>query len=221
MGTIGAVSSTSAAPDLSVFIADDHKIIRDGLRVLLEREKGFTMVGEAADGRAVVDRVLPANPDVLIVDLAMPELNGIEAVRQLRLKGYTGIVVMLSMHDERRYIAQAIEAGINAYVHKDHAFQQVVTAITNAREGRAWLSPELTCVNEFGGVSTLHQLLTMREREVLQLFAEGQGTKEIAFNLKLSPKTVEAHRIKLYAKLKVQSVADLTRIAIREGLVQP
>ena len=212
-----------AAPvnPLSVFIADDHKIIRDGLRVLLEREKGFTVVGEASDGRAVVDRVLPLNPDILIVDLAMPELNGIEAVRQLRLKEYTGIVIMLSMHDERRYVAQAIEAGINAYVHKDHAFQQVVTAITNAREGRAWLSPELKCVNEFGGVSTLHQLLSMREREVLQLIAEGRGTKEIAFNLKLSPKTVEAHRIKLYTKLKVQSVADLTRIAIREGLVQP
>ena len=128
-----------AAPvnPLSVFIADDHKIIRDGLRVLLEREKGFTVVGEASDGRAVVDRVLPLNPDILIVDLAMPELNGIEAVRQLRLKEYTGIVIMLSMHDERRYVAQAIEAGINAYVHKDHAFQQVVTAITNAREGRA------------------------------------------------------------------------------------
>ena len=212
-----------AAPvnPLSVFIADDHKIIRDGLRVLLEREKGFTVVGEASDGRAVVDRVLPLNPDILIVDLAMPELNGIEAVRQLRLKEYTGIVIMLSMHDERRYVAQAIEAGINAYVHKDHAFQQVVTAITNAREGRAWLSPELKCVNEFGGVSTLHQLLSMREREVLQLIAEGRGTKEIAFNLKQSPKTVEAHRIKLYTKLKVQSVADLTRIAIREGLVQP
>ncbi len=205
---------------LSVFIADDHKIIRDGLRVLLEREGQFTVIGDAADGRTMVELVPGLRPDVLITDMAMPELNGVEAVRQLRLAGYGGLIVMLSMHRERRTVAQAIDAGVNAYVHKDHAFEQVVSAIRQAREGQTWLSPQLGDLNSQGSISTLGDLLTMREREVLQLIAEGNGTKEVAFKLNLSPKTVEVHRANLYAKLRVNNVIELTRIAIKEGLVQ-
>lgn len=205
---------------LSCFLADDHKIIRDGLRVLLERTGGFRVTGEAADGRRLVEGVLEGKPDVVITDLSMNELNGVDATRQLRAAGYRGAIVMLSMHDGRRYVSQALDAGVDAYVHKDHAFDEIVTAIGAARRGETWLSPHLAVLAEDGRVGTLADLLSMREREVLQLLAEGQGTKEVAAVLHVSPKTIEAHRLNLFAKLKVNNVIDLTRIAIKEGLVQ-
>jgi len=205
---------------LTLFLADDHKIIRDGLRVLVEREPGLRHVGEAADGRALVQRVLELRPDVVITDMAMPELNGIEAVRQLRAAGYAGIIVMLSMHAERRYVAEALAAGVNAYVHKDYAFEQVMAAIAAARRGEIWLSPQVEALTEDGRVPTLAELLTPREREVLQLLAEGHHTKMVADRLGISPKTVETHRLSLLAKLKANGVADLVRIAAREGLIQ-
>jgi DNA-binding NarL/FixJ family response regulator len=207
------------AKELTLFFADDHKIVRDGLRVLTERERGCRVIGEAADGRALVEGVLELRPDVVVTDMAMSELNGIEAVRQLRAGGYRGVIVMLSMHDERRLISQALEAGVNAYVHKDHAFEQILAAIAAARRGEVWLSPQLANMIEGGQLQTLSELLTMREREVLHLFAEGHGTKEIAFRLHLSPKTIEVHRLNLFAKLKVNNVIELMRIAIKEGLV--
>ena len=203
----------------SLFIADDHKIIRDGLRVLTERTAGFRVIGEAADGRALVEGVLATQPDVVLTDMAMGELNGVEATRQLRSGGYRGIIIMFSMHDERRIISQALSAGVNAYVHKDYAFDQILQAIEAARRGEIWLSPQLATLADGSEVRTLHELLTMREREVLQLFAEGRGTKELAARLHLSPKTVEIHRLNLFAKLKVNNVIELTRIAIKEGLV--
>jgi len=211
----------SAVPssELTLFFADDHKIVRDGLRVLIEREKGFRLIGEAADGRALVEGVLELRPDIVVTDVAMSELNGIEAVRQIRAAGYRGVIVMLSMHDERRMISQALEAGANAYVHKDLAFDQILAAIAAARSGEIWLSPQLAGLTDSGQMPTLAELLTMREREVLHLFAEGHGTKEIAFRLHLSPKTIEVHRLNLFAKLKVNNVIELTRIAIKEGLV--
>ena len=205
--------------DLTLFVADDHKIVRDGIKVMTDRHKGFRIVGEAADGRALVDGVLELKPDVVVTDLAMSELNGIEAVRQIRAAGYRGVIIMLSMHDERRWISQALEAGVNAYVHKEYAFEQIIAAINAARRGEVWLSPQLAGLNQSEEVKTLLELLTMREREVLQLFAEGNGTKEIAFRLHLSPKTIEVHRLNLFSKLKVNNVIELTRIAIKEGLV--
>ena len=207
-------------PEMTLFIADDHKIIRDGLRVLTEKAGGIRVVGEAADGRALLEQVLVLRPDVVVTDMSMGELNGIDATRQLRAGGYTGLIVMLSMHDERRTIAQALEAGVNAYVHKDYAFEQVLQAIEAARRGEVWLSPNLAALADGGQMPTLLDLLTMREREVLQLFAEGYGTKEVAAQLHLSPKTIEVHRLNLFAKLKVNNVIELTRIAIKEGLVQ-
>jgi DNA-binding NarL/FixJ family response regulator len=151
----------------------------------------------------------------------MPELNGLEAAAQLRAAGYTGIIVVLSMRSERRSVAQALEAGVNAYVLKDHAFEQVLTAINAARSGQTWLSPQLRGLMERGEVPLLAELLSPREREVLQLLAEGHGTKEVAFRLQLSPKTVETHRLSLFAKLKANSVVDLVHIAINEGLIDP
>jgi DNA-binding NarL/FixJ family response regulator len=203
----------------TLYLADDHKIIRDGLRVLLERTGEYKVVGDAADGRGLVEGVRKLHPDIVITDLAMGELNGIDATRQLRDGGFRGPIVMLSMHSDRRHISQALQAGVTAYVHKDHAFDQVLQAITAAEEGAIWLSPQLAEMMEDGKLSTLQELLSMREREVLQLFAEGKGTKEIAAQLDLSPKTVETHRLRLFAKLKVNNVIELTRIAIKEGLV--
>ena len=206
--------------EVSLFIADDHKLVRDGLRVLVERAGNFRLVGEAADGRALVEGVLALEPEVVLTDLAMCELNGIDATRQLRAAGYKGLILMLSMHDERRFISQAVEAGVNAYIHKDHAFDQVLVAIEAAKRGEIWLSPQLAMMADEGHVHTLLELLTLREREVLQLFAEGYGTKEVAGQLHLSPKTVEIHRLNLFSKLKVNNVIELTRIAIKEGLIQ-
>jgi DNA-binding NarL/FixJ family response regulator len=203
----------------TLFLADDHKIIRDGLRVLIERGGRYRVVGEAANGRELVAGALACQPTVIVTDLAMGELNGIDATRQLRAAGYRGVIVMLSMHDERRYISRALEAGVNAYVHKDHAFDQITDAIDAAMRGGTWLSPELPRPDDSRKVRTLLEMLSMREREVLQLLAEGHGTKEAAALLGISAKTVEVHRLSLFAKLKVNNVIELTRIALKEGLV--
>lgn len=213
-------SAPAKSPALTFFIADDHKIVRDGLRALLERSGPHRVIGEAADGRAMVEQVLALKPDILVTDMAMTGLNGIEATRQLRAAGYGGIIAMLSMHDARQVVAGAIAAGVNAYVHKDEAFSEIGTAIEAARHGRTWLSPRVAALLDGRKIPSLDDLLTPREREVLQLLAEGRGTKEVAGVLKLSPKTIEVHRLNLFAKLKVNNVIDLTRIAIKEGLVQ-
>jgi DNA-binding NarL/FixJ family response regulator len=205
---------------VTLFIADDHRIVRDGMKALAERHGGFQVVGEAGDGRQLVDGVRALNPDVVVTDMSMEQLNGIEATRQLRDHGFTGIIVMFSMHDERRIITQALQAGVSAYVHKDHAFDQIMTAIEAARSGKLWLSPQLAGLADGGRVPTLLEILTPREREVLQLLAEGLGTKEVAAKLDLSPKTIEVFRLKLFSKLKCNNVIELTRIAIKEDLVQ-
>ena len=211
----------SAKPErLTLFFADDHKIVRDGMRVLAEREPGFQVIGEAADGRVLVDRVLALRPDVVVTDMAMPELNGVDAVRQLRAAGYTGTIVMFSVHDERRFVSEALGAGVNAYVHKEHAFEQIIEAIRAARRGETWLSPQLRGPASDGSWPPLEVLLTPREREVLQLLGEGHGTKEVAHRLKLSPKTIETHRLNLLSKLKARSVVDLAHLAVREGLIR-
>jgi DNA-binding NarL/FixJ family response regulator len=208
------------AERLTLFFADDHKIVRDGLRVLAEREPGFVAVGDAADGRALVEGVLKLKPDVVVADMAMPELNGIDAVRQLRAAGYKGIIVMFSVHDERRFVSDALAAGVNAYVHKEHAFEQIIGAINAARRGEIWLSPELRGPAADGAWPPLEVLLTPREREVLQLLGEGHATKEVAHRLKLSPKTIETHRLNLLSKLKARSVVDLAHLAVKEGLIR-
>lgn len=209
------------ARETTLFVADDHKIVRDGLRLLIDRQPGLRVVGEAADGRALVASVLELQPNIVLTDLAMPELNGLDAIKQLRQRGYTGTIMVLSQRDERRFVADALAAGANAYLLKDHAFDQVLAAIESTREGKTWLSPQLQeLMREGGQVATLSDLLTAREREVLQLLSEGHATKEVAFRLQVSPKTVETHRLSLLAKLKAGGVADLVRIAVKEGLVK-
>ncbi|HET7536891.1 MAG TPA: response regulator transcription factor, partial [Candidatus Didemnitutus sp.] len=159
---------SSDASALSLFIADDHKIVRDGLRLLIERQPGLRVVGDAADGRTLVKEVLELQPNIVLTDVAMPELNGLEAIRQLRTRGYTGIILVLSQRDDRRSVAEALNAGANAYLLKDHAFEQVLSAIEATRQGQTWLSPQLQELVRDGQVSVLADLLTAREREVLQ-----------------------------------------------------
>ncbi len=205
---------------MNIIIVDDHKIICDSLTVLLERNPAFKVVGTAPDGHTGVELVLQLRPDVVILDIEMPLLNGIEAARQLRAAGFVGGIAMLSSHDERRFVAQAVEAGVDAYVLKHNAFDEVVDAIEAAGCRKFFLSPSLMGLLDEGGISGISDLLTAREREVLQRLAEGHNVKDIAFNFGLSPKTVEAHRANLMAKLKVDNLADLTRLALREGLAK-
>lgn len=206
---------------LTLLIADDHKIVRDGLRVLFERAPGHQVVGEAADGHTAVQLALQHRPNIVVMDMAMPNLNGIEATRHLRTAGFSGGIVMLSMHSERRVLTQALSAGVNGYVLKDFAFEQLFTAVQAVSRGESYLSPQLAALKEEGTIPLVTDLLTSREREVLQMLAEGHGAKEIGFRLGVSSKTIDTHRLNLMAKLKAHSVAELIRIAIKEGLSTP
>jgi len=208
-----------------VVLADDHRILREGLRSLLEREPGMEVVGEANNGRATVELVEKLTPDVVVMDLTMPGLNGMEATRQI-LGRVPGVKVLaLSMHSDKRFVGGALSAGASGYLLKDCAFEELVRAIGIVARGQTYLSPGIAGTVVEGYVRQAHgreaeapSVLTVREREVLQLIAEGKTVKEIATTLSLSVKTVETHRGRIMAKLSIRSVAELTKFAIREGL---
>jgi DNA-binding NarL/FixJ family response regulator len=210
---------------LKVLIADDHKIIRDGLRSLLSGYPEIQLVAEAEDGRETVELVKELSPQVVVMDIAMPDLNGIEATRQI-VAEHPGIkVIALSMHSDKRFVSEMFKAGASAYLLKDCAFEELVTAIRSVIANKNYLSPAISgiVIEDFirhraGPDSTVFSVLSNREREVLQLLAEGRNTKEIAAHLDVSIKTVEAHRIKIMSKLGINSIAELTKYAIREGL---
>ena len=204
---------------LRVAIIDDHGILREGLRSLLERDPAVKVVGEAPDGRSGLELVERLKPDVAVFDNAMPEMSGIEAVRRLRSGGFVGgLVILTSFHDPRT-IQQAREAGADGFLNKDNSFQILRSSLDRARRREWHLSPDLEEPHLTGIPGGAGELLTARERKVLQALAEGKSTKEIAFSLELSPKTVETHRMHLMSKLQVTNLADLTRLAIREGFV--
>ncbi len=210
-----------------ILLADDHQIVREGLRNLLERQPGFETVGEAADGPSAVQRCRELSAQVVIMDLSMPGLNGIEATRQILAENPAVRVLILSMHSDRRYVLQALKAGASGYLLKDSAFDELVRAIQTVRSGRISLSPALSdqVLQEYvrqlqEADDSVFSRLTSREREVLQLLAEGRSTKEIAGQLHVSVKTVETHRKQIMDRLDLHSVAELTKYAIREGLTQ-
>jgi len=208
-----------------ILLADDHKIVRDGLRSLLEKQPGIDVVAEADNGRTTVRLARELLPDLVIVDIGMPDLNGIEATRQIVTENPRIRVVALSMHSDRRFVAQMFKAGASAYLLKDCAFEELAQAVQVVLAGRTYLSPQVagTVVEDYirhlaATDASGFSVLTAREREVLQLLAEGNSTKQIANSLHVSMKTVETHRQQIMNKLNVQSVADLVKYAIREGL---
>ncbi|MBA4373014.1 MAG: DNA-binding response regulator [Thermodesulfovibrio sp.] len=210
---------------IRVILADDHKIVRDGLRTLLQKYPEIEVIGEAEDGRSTVELTRELSPDVVIMDIAMPDMNGIEATRRITGEKPGVKVVALSMHSDKRFVSEMLKAGASAYLLKHSAFEELVTAIMTVRENRMYLSPAVTGVVVDSYVrqngkpeSSVFSVLSDREREVLQLLAEGKNTKEIASSLNLSGKTVEAHRMNIMSKLNMHSIAELTKYAIREGL---
>ena len=206
-------------------LVDDHAIIREGLRSLLEKEPNMEVVADTDDGRKARNLVRELSPDVVIMDITMPGLNGIEATRQITTDSPHVKVIALSIHSKRRYVADMLSAGAAGYILKECLFDELVQAIKAVAAGGQYLSPRITDVVVSDYVKRLSAApdspavaLTSREREVLQLVAEGKPTKQIALALHVSTKTIEANRRQIMEKLNRYSVAELTKYAIREGL---
>jgi DNA-binding NarL/FixJ family response regulator len=209
-----------------ILLADDHRILREGLRRLLTSEKDFEVIAEAENGRAAVEMAERLNPTVVVMDIGMPDLNGIDATRQIMQRAPATRVLALSAYADRRMIGEVLKAGACGYLLKDAAFDELADAIRQTATKKVYLSPKIAAelVDDYVRMSkepavSVFESLSPREREVLQLIAEGHSTKEVARVLKVSVKTVETHRRQLMNKLDLFSVAELTRYAIREGLV--
>jgi DNA-binding NarL/FixJ family response regulator len=211
---------------ITVFLADDHAVLRDGLRCLLKAQHDIKVVGDVADGREAVRRVAELYPDVVIVDIAMPELNGIEAARQIREVCPSSEVIILSMHSTTEHIFRALQAGAHGYLLKESAGVEVVNAVRAVHAGHRYLSQKISdkiiddYVRQREGAEAKIPLtrLSPREREVLQLVVEGKPSAEIAEILSLSPKTVETYRSRLMQKLGISDLPGLVKFAILYGL---
>jgi DNA-binding NarL/FixJ family response regulator len=208
-----------------ILLADDHAIILDGLRSLLEKNPAFRVAGQASDGMTAVRLAAELSPDLVIMDVSMPGLNGIDAARRI-LEGNPRIkIIALSMHNDGRYIAEALKSGALGYLLKESAFEELSAAIRTVMKGQCFLSAAIAGVVIKDYVRHLERtgagvfsVLTPREREVLQSLSEGLSTKEIAARLRVSVKTVETYRGQIMEKLNIHSVAELTKYAIREGI---
>jgi len=210
---------------VKILLVDDHKIVRDGLRTLIDREAGIEVIGEADNGRSAVEITKKLKPDIVIMDITMPDMNGIDATHQIRDQVPSARVIALSMHADRRLVSGMLEAGASAYLLKDCAFEEVARAIKAVRSNHTYLSPEIAdivverYVNKASTEeSSVFTRLTPREREILQLIAEGVSTREIAERLHISRKTVETHRANIMEKLCIHNMTELVKYAIREGL---
>ena len=208
-----------------IIIADDHKIFREGLTLLLKSLKDVEVLGEAEDGRSLVEMVKKMRPDMVILDVAMPGMNGIEAANQISAIDDNIKLLALSMHSDSRFVKQMLQAGAEGYLLKDCAFDELTMAIQTINKNQIYLSPGITNLvvkdylqNNMKENANSGNVLTSREREVLQLLAEGNSTQEIANLLNISGKTVETHRRQIMTKLDLHSIAELTKYAIREGI---
>ncbi|MGB8656189.1 MAG: response regulator transcription factor [Candidatus Zixiibacteriota bacterium] len=210
-----------------LLVADDHKIFRQGIKKLLEEEPDLQVVGEAADGRDVVKKAIELKPDIVLMDIAMANLNGLEATRQIKKALPDMRVIMLTMHKNEEYVLQSFQAGASGYILKEGAVEELVSAIRSIHQDKSFLSPTISKTlidaylrkSETGKTETPFDLLTDREREVLQLIAEGYTNREVAKSLFISVKTVEAHRAHIMQKLNIHDIAKLVKYAIQKGLV--
>lgn len=213
---------------IRILLADDHTIIRSGLRLLLEQQPDFKVVAEAADGREAVDLASRHHPEIAVLDIGMPQLNGIEATQQIVSREARTRVVILSMHSDEGYVLRALKAGANAYILKNSAEADLIRAVRTVSEGKSFFSPAISkmlledYVRQIRDkqVQDSYDLLTPREREILQLLAEGRTNKEVANILKLSLYTVETHRGNILEKLNLHGVPELILYAVRKGIIQ-
>ncbi len=213
---------------IKVILADDHAIVRSGLARLLQQQEGMEIVGQADNGVSAVALTKQLSPDVVVMDIGMPDLNGIEATRQIVKESPRVKVIGLSMHSSKKYIREMFKAGASGYLLKNCSFEELTEAINVVIAGKTYISPSISTavIGDYisGAVddkSSVFAVLTEREREVLQLLAEGKTTKQIAERLHISSKTVEAHRLKIMHKLDIDNIAQLTKYAIQEGLTMP
>ena len=210
---------------LRILLADDHRIMREGLRSLLEKQPDTEVIAEAENGRTTVQMSRRFKPDVVLMDIIMPDLNGIDATRQILAELPDIKVIALSMHSDKKFVVEMLGAGASGYLLKDTAFEELGKALHTVVNNRTYLSPKIAglMAEDYSPIiatkdSLVSPVLTNREREVIQLIAEGKTTKQIASLLNVSVKTVETHRKKIMDKLGTNSVAELTKYAIREGL---
>jgi two-component system response regulator NreC len=214
-------------PPIRILLADDHAVVRDGLRALLERQPDLEIVAEAADGRECIELVEKHAPDVVMMDVAMPRMNGIEATRRILAAMPSAAVVILSMHQDESYVLQSLKAGAKGYLLKDSPREDVLAAICSAAQGRPFLSRKVSRMLQEDymdqlrskGLDDSYDLLTDREREILQLLAEGRSNKDVANLLNISPTTVETHRGHILRKLSLHGTADLILYAVRKRII--
>jgi len=213
---------------IRVLVVDDHKIMREGLRSLLEKQPDIEVVAEAESAREALRLVQELTPDIVIIDVVMPSLNGIEATRRILSKVPAVKVIALSMYADKRFVMEMLRAGASGYLLKDCAFEELDEAIRTVTQDRTYITPRIVDIivkDYFSQVekpsSSAVSALTSRQYEVLQLLAEGKTTREIAHQMSLSVKTIESHRQQIINKLNIHSIAGLTKYAIREGLISP
>lgn len=215
---------------ISIFLADDHVILREGLKHILMEDKSIEIVGEAGDGRDAVEKIDKIKPDVAILDISMPILSGLEAARVIRKYDKDIKLIILTRHDNDEYVQQAIKNGVNGFILKDSAGDDLLKAVRDVVNGNIYLSPKIVTNFVKTGIPILYNrnsnnqiqvkgLLSNREKEVLKLVAEGKSSNEIALILRISPKTVKVHRLNIMNKLDVHNVSELVRYAIKCGLI--
>ena len=206
---------------IRILLADDHTVVRQGLRLLLIRNQDIDVVGEAASGREAVAMCRELSPDIAIVDIAMPEMNGVEATRQIRQDGSGASVIILSMHKDAMYVRETLRAGAKGYLLKDAMDKDIVQAIRAVARGEAFLSPGVsaTVLDDYQKhVTDPLDLVTNRERQILQMLAGGKTSKDIASELSISVYTVDAHRSRIMKKLQLRTIGDVVRFALQRGL---
>lgn len=212
---------------IRIILADDHAILRHGLSRAFEQEKDITIIGQANNGHSAIELVRELSPDVVIMDIGMPDLNGIEATRRIAADFPAVKVIGLSMHSSDKYVREMFRAGASGYLLKNCPFEELVEAVKTVFNGKTYISPSVgnMIIKEYiskpDDENSVFSILSQREREVLQLLAEGKTTKQIGRLLHISPKTVEAHRLRIMDKLDVDNIAQMTKYAIQEGLTQP